>query len=202
MLVLTAATKIELTVRKSRFVSEAIPVATAEAARELWHAQKLRYDNGGHIVHAFIVGPGANVMGCSDDGEPSGTAGRPTLEVVKGSGMTNLIVTTARWYGGIKLGTGGLVRAYTECAQLALAGAPVRALQHMAYVKFALPYPVYDPAKKLFTEMEFTTLREDFGGRIAVEGRLPEIYLDTFGARLRDFSKGEVAVVTTAVRLE
>jgi hypothetical protein len=98
-------------------------VDTPEKARELWRNQKLKYDNGGHIVFAFATGSTGGILGCSDDGEPAGTAGRPTLEVVKNCGITNLIITTARWYGGIKLGTGGLVKAYTEAAQFALENA-------------------------------------------------------------------------------
>ena len=96
MKVLTAPTVGEMVVKKSRFIAEAIPVDSPEKAREVWRSQKLKYDNGGHIVFAFAVGSSGGVQGCSDDGEPSGTAGRPMLEVVKNSGITNLIVTAAR----------------------------------------------------------------------------------------------------------
>ena len=78
-------------------------------------------------------------MGCSDDGEPSGTAGRPALEVLKGSGITNVLLTVTRWFGGIKLGTGGLVRAYTESAQLALADAPTVELVPLTRFTLSLP---------------------------------------------------------------
>jgi uncharacterized YigZ family protein len=192
MKVLTAPTIAEMVVKKSRFLSEAIPVDTAEGAREIWRSQKLKYDNGGHIVFAFVVGSSGGIMGCSDDGEPSGTAGRPTLEVVKNCGITNFILTTARWYGGIKLGTGGLVKAYTEAAQFALENAPTRELQMMTHVSFALPYTLLDQTKKYLDGLNFEAFREDYAENIIFSGRLPEanhLELESF---LRDSSKGSV----------
>ena len=87
MLILRQGTRAELIVRKSRFLAEATPVASPEAARELWRERKRIYSGCNHVVFAFICGPQGGVMGCSDDGEPSGTAGRPVLDVLKGSGI-------------------------------------------------------------------------------------------------------------------
>lgn len=202
MKVLTAAAAAEMVVKKSRFLSEAIPVDTAEGAREIWRSQKLKYDNGGHIVFAFVVGSSGGIMGCSDDGEPAGTAGRPTLEVVKNCGITNFILTTARWYGGIKLGTGGLVKAYTEAAQLALENASTRELQMMCHVNFSLPYTLLDQTKKQLGELNFEVFQEDYAENIIFTGRLPEcnsIALENF---LRDSSKGSVILNTEKTVLE
>lgn len=202
MLVLTAPTWAEMVVKKSRFIAEAIPVESAEKAREIWRSQKMRYDNGGHIVYAFAVGSSGGIMGCSDDGEPAGTAGRPTLEVVKNCGITNLIVTTARWYGGIKLGTGGLVKAYTECAQLALENAITRELQDMAHVNFALPYGIFEVAKNRFPDLQLEIFAENYSTEVEISGRLPEIHRQTLENFLRDLSKGTVAVNCSGVILE
>ena len=202
MKVLTAPTVAEMVVKKSRFLSEAIPVDSAEKARAIWHSQKLKYDNGGHIVFAFVVGNSGGILGCSDDGEPAGTAGRPTLEVVKNSGITNFILTTARWYGGIKLGTGGLVKAYTQAAQFALEDAPTRELQLMTHCNFALPYNLLDQTRKLLEELKFEVFKEDYAGNILISGRLPEngkTGLETF---LRDSSKGSVILNTEKTVLE
>ena len=162
MLKLLAPTKAELMFKNSRFVAEATPVNSPDEARALWKYRKDTYDNGGHIVYAFAVGSSGGIMGCSDDGEPSGTAGRPALEVVKNCGITNLIVTIARWYGGIKLGTGGLVKAYTEAAQLALENAPVRELQFMSHINFALSYPLLESARKRLDELNFECFSEKY----------------------------------------
>lgn len=194
MKVLTAPTVGEMVVKKSRFIAEAIPVDSPEKAREVWRSQKLKYDNGGHIVFAFAVGSSGGVQGCSDDGEPSGTAGRPMLEVVKNSGITNLIVTAARWYGGIKLGTGGLVRAYTECAQMALENAPVRELQYMSHIDFALPYNFLEVARKRLNELAFESFDESFAGEVNFSGRLPEANLPELEKFLQDLSKGSIQI--------
>ena len=202
MKVLTAPTVAEMVVKKSRFLSEAIPVDTAEAAREIWRSQKLKYDNGGHIVFAFVVGSSGGIMGCSDDGEPAGTAGRPTLEVVKNSGITNFILTTARWYGGIKLGTGGLVKAYTEAAQFALENAATRELQMMSHINFELPYNLLDQTKKLLDELKFEVYQENYAENIEFSGRLPESSRSALEVFLRDLSKGSVILNTSKTVLE
>ena len=202
MKVLTAPTIAEMVVKKSRFLSEAIPVESAEKAREIWRSQKLKYDNGGHIVFAFAVGSSGGILGCSDDGEPAGTAGRPTLEVVKNCGITNLIVTTARWYGGIKLGTGGLVKAYTEAAQFALEDAQTRELQMMAHVNFALPYNFLEQTKKRLEEFEFELFQENYAVNIEFTGRLPETFRPELETFLRDLSKGTVLLNTEDIVLE
>ena len=174
MLILKAPTRAEFMVKNSRFIAEAAPVDTPEGARELWHARKVQYDNGGHIVYAFITGPQGNIMGCSDDGEPSGTAGRPMLAVLKGSGLTNVIITAARWFGGTKLGTGGLVRAYSDCARLALENARVCELLPMVRFGIVLPYNYYDQAKRLFDACGFTVLEEEFSTAVTLHGEIKE----------------------------
>jgi uncharacterized YigZ family protein len=190
MLTLRHGTSAELTVRKSRFLAEATPVASPEAARELWRERKRSYTNGGHIVFAFVCGPQGEVMGCSDDGEPAGTAGRPVLEVLKGSDITNAILTVARWYGGIKLGTGGLVRAYTESAQLALADAPVAELVPLTRFTLALPYLHYENVRRRLPEFAVELTTEDFTDRVTLTGVLPSANYAAFSAAVRDLTGG------------
>ena len=107
----------ETIVKGSRFLSELLPCESQAEAREILKSQKTKYADATHVVHAFIVGKNAEVMGMSDDGEPGGTAGRPVLDVLKGSGCTNVILTVTRWFGGTLLGTGGLVKAYGNGAK-------------------------------------------------------------------------------------
>ena len=123
MLILTKPAKGEWTAKNSRFLSEIVTVTTPEEAREIWRIRKTQYDNGGHIVYAFMAGPQGNIMGCSDDGEPSGTAGQPIMEALKNSGLKETLVAVVRWFGGIKLGAGGLVRAYSSSASSAIKNA-------------------------------------------------------------------------------
>ena len=117
MKILTEYISFEENIKGSRFLSELFPCTSQSDARELIKTQKAKYADATHVVHAFIIGQNAEIMGMSDDGEPSGTAGRPTLDVLKGSGCTNLIITITRWFGGTLLGTGGLVKAYSGGAK-------------------------------------------------------------------------------------
>jgi uncharacterized YigZ family protein len=193
MLILRHETRAELTVRKSRFLAEATPVASPEAARELWRRKKDTYTNGGHIVFAFICGPRGEVMGCSDDGEPSGTAGRPVLEVLKGSNITNVLLTVARWFGGIKLGTGGLVRAYTESAQLALADPPVAELVPLTRFTVALPYIHYENVRRRLGEFAAEVTGEEFAAAVTLTGTVPSANFAAFAALIRDLTGGTAA---------
>lgn len=174
MLILKESTYAEFTVKNSRFVAEAAFVDSPESAKEVWHARKEQYCSGNHVVYAFITGPQGNIMGCSDDGEPAGTAGRPMLAVLKGSGLTNIIVTGARWFGGTKLGTGGLVRAYSDCARLALEDASVCEFSPMAELNFSLPYNYYESAKRLLFSLGFIIKSEEFDTAVKLCGEIKE----------------------------
>ncbi len=192
MKIFLEGTPAELMVKNSRFRSELEYVETPEAAREIWRLRKTQYDNGGHIVYAFIVGAQGNIQGCSDDGEPSGTAGRPTLEVLKGSGLTNVILTTARWFGGTKLGSGGLVHAYTASAQAALENIRTRELVPMRELDFTVPYALYEQVKRLLAAAGFETKQEDFLSDIRIRGELTAAALPDLRIRLRDLSNGKI----------
>ena len=192
MLILRHGTRAELVVRKSRFLAEATPVDSAEAARELWRERKRIYAGCSHVVPAFICGPQGSVMGCSDDGEPSGTAGRPALEVLKGSGITNVLLTVTRWFGGIKLGTGGLVRAYSESARLALADPPTAELVPMTRFSLALSYLHYEAARRRFPEFAAEIAGEEFAAAVTLTGVLPSANFSAFSAAVRDLTGGAV----------
>ena len=193
MLILRHSTRTELTIRKSRFLAEADPVASAEAARELWRERKRIYADCNHVVFAFICGPQGGMMGCSDDGEPSGTAGHPTLEVLKGSGITNVLLTVTRWFGGIKLGTGGLVRAYTESAQLALADAPIAELVLLTRFTLALSYLQYETVRRRFPEFAAEITGEEFAAEVTLSGMLPSANFAAFSETVRDLTNGAAA---------
>ena len=190
MLILRQGTRAELMIRKSRFLAEATPVDSAEAARGLWRERKRIYADCNHVVMAFVCGPQGGVMGCSDDGEPSGTAGRPALEVLKGSGITNVLLTVTRWFGGIKLGTGGLVRAYTESAQLALADPPTVELVPLTRFILALPYFHYESVRRRFAEFAAEITGEEFAADVTLSGEIPSVNYAVFSEMVRDLTGG------------
>ena len=193
MLILRQSTRAELVVRKSRFLSEAAPVGSAEEARELWRERKRTYAGCNHVVFAFICGPQGGVMGCSDDGEPSGTSGRPVLEVLKGSGITNVLLTVTRWFGGIKLGTGGLVRAYTESAQLALADPQTAELVPLTRFTLELSYLHYENVRRRFAEFAAEITNEEFAAGVTLSGVIPSASFAAFSETVRDLTGGAAA---------
>lgn len=110
----------EIEEKKSRFIARVIPVTTEEEAVNFITATKKKYFDARHNCSAFVIGENQELTRCSDDGEPSGTAGRPMLEVLLNEGITNAAVVVTRYFGGTLLGTGGLVRAYQGATKEAL----------------------------------------------------------------------------------
>lgn len=197
--ILTQYVQFEEVIKGSRFLSELIQCETQAQARQIIKDQKTKYADATHVVHAFITGDSAEIMGMSDDGEPSGTAGRPVLDVLKGRNCTNVILTVTRWFGGTLLGTGGLVKAYSggakkviETADAAGAFAP---LVHKTDFMFAADYSSYKVLKKhleLYTTFNVT---EDFGTEITISGQIKTDEKDKLKAAIFDMSNGRIQVL-------
>lgn len=120
----------EIVEKKSRFIAHVQATCTEEAAAAFIEAEKKRYWDARHHCYAYIIGEQGETVRYSDDGEPSGTAGRPILEALTGSGIRNLTLVVTRYFGGTLLGTGGLVRAYTQAAQAGLADSRVAVMRY------------------------------------------------------------------------
>lgn len=116
----------EIAVKRSRFLCRVEPVASEEAARAAVEEQRKRHWDARHHCSAFVLGPAGEVQRSSDDGEPSGTAGAPMLEVLRGREVTDVVAVVTRYFGGVLLGAGGLVRAYSEVVRAGLDVAGVR----------------------------------------------------------------------------
>ena len=188
----------EETIKGSRFLSELFPCDSQAAARELVKSQKAKYSDATHVVHAFVIGPGAEVMGMSDDGEPSGTAGRPALDVLRGRGCTNTVLTITRWFGGTLLGTGGLVKAYGNGAKGVLAAADEAGLFEELVAKkaftFTTDYSLYQLIKNNMEAFHISGLAEDFGTEITIKGEIHESEYQAFISKLLDISNGKIIV--------
>ena len=196
MLVLTKPVQFEEIIKGSRFLSELIPCESQAQARDILKAQKEKYADATHVVHAFIVGKNAEVMGMSDDGEPSGTAGRPTLDVLKGRNCTNLIVTITRWFGGTLLGTGGLVKAYGNGAKQVLEAAAAQnafeeLIEKTDFV-FSTDYSLYKLLKNNFVNYKLYNISEDFGTEITISGQIKADQYNDFAKLLLNLSNGKI----------
>lgn len=184
----------ELVIKHSRFIAEVFPVENQAAARELLKEQKQKYFDSTHVVHAFVIGKNAEILGMSDDGEPSGTAGRPVLDVLKGSGCTNIILTVTRYFGGTLLGTGGLVKAYSDSAKAVLEIAKFEPIIEKSNFKFTLNYDMYEKVKYHFNHYHIDSLQEDFTENITIFGVIFADEFNSFKKEIEDLSNARILV--------
>lgn len=183
----------ELDIRNSRFLAEAFPVSSQEDARALLKALKDKYADATHVVHAFVIGPSGGILGCSDDGEPSGTAGRPVLDVLRGSGITGIMVTVTRWFGGTLLGTGGLVKAYGDSAKAVLALAHAEEIVPVRAFSVDLPYDVYERFRRELGLLGAEVTHEEFGTCVSLKGTVRADSAAAFASRVADITAGKSA---------
>lgn len=137
-----AQAEVELIIKKSRFIARVFPANTEKEAELIIQQIKEAHKDATHNVFAWQVGTNKTIQRCSDDGEPGGTAGRPVLEVIKQNDLVNVLVVVTRYFGGIKLGTGGLIRAYSQAARVGLekAGIVEKALHNKFRVMIEYPF--------------------------------------------------------------
>ncbi|EPF32440.1 hypothetical protein HMPREF9194_00438 [Treponema maltophilum ATCC 51939] len=181
----------ETLVKKSRFIAEIFPVKNHRDVRALLKTQKQKYADSSHVVHAFALGKNAEIMGMSDDGEPAGTAGRPVLAVLKGFGCTDILLTVTRYFGGTLLGTGGLVKAYTQAAQSVLALAHTEVFTEREEFGLRLSYEDYETCKRLLKKFGVKVTAEDFAENIHISGCIETALKEDFERELRDSLGGK-----------
>ena len=183
----------EINVLNSRFIASAAPVFSAEEARAFINRIKAEFPDASHHVPAFLIGSGASVTAhCSDAGEPAGTAGRPALVVLQGSGLGDVVVVVTRYFGGTKLGTGGLVKAYSDAVKEVLAVLP-RAEKVPTYtVMLAFDYTYFERVRLLVAASYGQILDEDFGADVTLTARFIVQYLPGFQDALRELTRGTV----------
>lgn len=137
---------------KSRFIAHVFPVESREEADAFLAEIREKYKDATHNVPAMVIGDKSQIQWASDDGEPQGTSGAPMVQMMVKEGLTNLIVVVTRYFGGIKLGTGGLVRAYTSSAKLGLEAAGVCSVREMAELAVKIDYPYLAKIQNMASE--------------------------------------------------
>jgi uncharacterized YigZ family protein len=186
-------TRVELRVINSRFISTAAPVFTVNEAKAFVSRIRAEFSDASHNVPAFVVGHGASVTAhCQDDGEPSGTAGRPALAVLQGSGLGDIAVVVTRYFGGTKLGTGGLVRAYGDAVREVLATLPRARKVATHTVMVACPYGLYEQVRLALIGHGAALQDEDFGVDVTLTARFAVGDLASFQSTLRELSNGQL----------
>ena len=184
----------ELTVKKSVFRAEVFYTDNAQTAKEIVKRQKTQYRDARHVVHAFVIGETGAVLGCSDDGEPAGTAGQPVLAVLKGSGITDILVTVTRWFGGTLLGTGGLVKAYSATAKEALTQVHTEPLIQKAEFTCECSYENHNPLLRAAAHLPISFAQTEFAQTVRLSGSIPLEYCNELAQLVTEITKGASAV--------
>ena len=184
-------TRVKIEVGNSRFIATAAPVFSVDEARAFIARIKREFSDASHNVSAYLIGHGATVTAhCRDDGEPAGTAGRPALAVLRGSGLGDVAVVVTRYFGGTKLGTGGLVRAYGDAVREVLAVLPRAVKVPTHTVAIVTPYGYFERLRLLIAAHRGTIVYEEFAGQVAVTAQLAVEHFPAFGAALQEMSGG------------
>ena len=186
----TATTEIEI--KKSRFISIAYPVESLEEVKEKVILTRSLHPNATHVVHSAVVGKSGTLFSSSDDREPKNTAGRPSLEVLKGSGITNICICTVRYFGGTLLGTGGLVKAYGDSTKEVLKIVKTEELIERESFTAVMQYDHYTLAKRLLDETTATDITEDFGVGITIKGKIPLSMHDILQKGFQNIGQGRI----------
>lgn len=196
MKILNAPCSFSYTVKNSRFLAEIFPCQNQSEARNLLKEQKQKYPDSTHVVHAFVTGFSKEISGMSDDGEPSGTAGRPVLDVLKGLDATNIFLTVTRWFGGTLLGTGGLVKAYSDGAKQVIKSAAEQNLFEEYIEKsdfsFSCDYSMYKTIKHAMKEFQIWDLQETFLSDVKVSAKISSSQLQLLKETLKNLSLGKI----------
>ena len=172
----------EFIVQKSRFIGYAAPCESEEAALAFLRSIRERHKDASHNCYAYIIGENAGIMRYNDDGEPGGTAGMPIIEVMKQRGVVNCCVVVTRYFGGVLLGAGGLVRAYSHGCAIALSAAQVVRMELSRRLLLDVPYPLWDRVQHQLKSLPVRLENPEFTASVGFELVMKE----TDEARVRE----------------
>lgn len=188
-----APAETELLVVNSRFIASLSPAFSVEEARAFQKSIRQRYSDATHHVPAFVIGHGNSVIThCSDDGEPSGTAGRPALAVLQGSGLGDAAVVVTRYFGGTLLGTGGLVKAYGDAVREVLKLVRWAVKVPTTTIGVQLPYALFEQVQRLAAAHAGEQLESQFLADVTLVMRFRDEQLDAFLKQLSNLSAGQI----------
>lgn len=182
----------EIEVKRSKFIATLCHVETENEATEFINRQRKKYWDAKHNVYAFIIRQNGTKR-FSDDGEPHSTAGLPVTEVIEGFGITDVAAVVTRYFGGILLGTGGLVRAYSEAVSEALKSAEVVTVLPAKRFKIICDYTQFDVLSKVLNDNKAKIISTDFSDKIEVSAAIPSTDFDNLKAKCVDVFCGKIA---------
>ena len=190
----------DFTEKKSRFISNVAPVSSDDEALDFLRSIREAHREATHNVYAYRV-KNNNICRYSDDGEPSGTAGKPLLEAFLRQDIYDFCCVATRYFGGILLGAGGLVRAYARCGAIALEASGVGFMREIAMCSVCLPYPLYENVKRLLSLNNVGSITEDFGVEVTIQFSLPSEEISALELKVTELTAGVVRVIVEGKRM-
>jgi len=172
--------------KMSKFISFAIPVSSVDHARETIVSYTNRYHDARHVCWAYMIGTDRSQYLSSDNGEPSGTAGKPILGQINSFNLTNVVIIVVRYFGGIKLGTSGLIAAYREAAREAITATTIIECHEQATVSFNFPYLSMEPVMRLIKSGEIKVIEQSFDNSCSMTIQLRADHASELRRRLDD----------------
>lgn len=188
----------EITEKKSRFIATVIPAAAEEEALEFIESMKKKYWNATHNCFAYIIGVNGELKRCSDDGEPSGTAGRPMLDVLEGEGLRNVAVVVTRYFGGTLLGTGGLVRAYSSAVRAGLEASTVIWKIPGVKLEIRTDYSGLGKIQYILGQRGLKILDSEYTDMVKLHVLIPEEQLQQVEQEIREGTSGQAVQEASA----
>ncbi|MGG1664621.1 YigZ family protein [Brevibacillus sp. NRS-1366] len=183
-----------IVIERSRFIGYAQRVTTEEEATAFIAMIKKKHWDATHNCSAFVIGENDQIQRSSDDGEPSGTAGKPILECIKKNGIKDTVVVVTRYFGGIKLGAGGLVRAYTAGTVTALKAAKIVVHTLHQTISVSVDYTWWGKVENELRIGEYRVSGTDFTDKVTAHVQIPEGKQDDFVSRMVDLTNGQAQI--------
>lgn len=184
----------EIVEKKSRFIAQVFPVKTEEEVMLLLETTRKKYWDARHNCYAFILGADGGISRCSDDGEPSGTAGRPILEVLSKRGLKDVLVIVTRYFGGTLLGTGGLVRAYSQAAQAGLMESCIITKQAGYRITVDTDYNGIGKLQYAVAQLGASVLDTSYTDKVQMVFLVPSALADKAGKEVTEATSGRAAI--------
>lgn len=195
-LIPAASTCYEQTIKNSRFISYIAHAPSPQAAHAFIEQIRQAYPDARHVCWAFVAGQPkqTTAVSCSDDGEPAGTAGKPMLNILLHNEIGELVAVVVRYFGGVKLGTGGLVRAYSSSVTAALKQTPTCLKVAMSSFILIVPYALEDVIRRLLTELGCELTSFEYAAELQINGFCPTSTQTQLQQALANLSRGQLAV--------
>ncbi len=189
----------EYVIEKSRFIAHASPAETPEEARLFVNEIKEKYRDANHNVPAFVCGAGMEHQWQSDDGEPSGTSGMPVLRLITSEELTNIVIVVTRYFGGIKLGTGGLARAYTHAAKLAIEKAGICEVRESVKLRYSFDYAYLAKLQNIAAEKQIEISNIEYTETVSADLICDSSRKDELVSLIGDLSGGKALLLSEEI---